>query len=265
MGSPLRYSSEDLSSKYDLELPTVKEAFDSFDRGRSLLLAFSGKIGAGKDSVAPQTFKELNRPELIVQGDAFGNDVKEELNALIGSVARTASAQAAAEEIVGYTGVTQAEALHTVELLLPDIEAGILKSAYEKTPGSRVALQYWATDVRRAKDPLHWAKPVMRRTIDRAAEGYSTQITDVRFFTEVWGALDCGGWTIRLDVSPEEQRRRILARDGIEISEAAKSHSSETELDDFQRFAIRISTDDYSSSQGAARAVARLIKAVSRN
>lgn len=262
MGSPLRYSSEDLSSKYDLDRGVVREAFDHFDRGSAILLAFSGKIGAGKDTVAPLTFGALKRPDFKVHTDAFGLNLKAELDVLIQSIIRSSTAREATGEIAGYTGVTPEEAGHTVELLLPDIEAGILRSGYEKTAGSRLAIQYWATEVRRARDPLYWVKPVLARVMDAAAEGLSTQITDVRFFTEAWSAIDGGGWTVRLDVSPEEQRRRILARDGIEISEAAKRHSSETELDGFQRFAVRINTDEYSSSQGVARAAARGIRSV---
>ena len=262
MGSPLRYSSEDLSSKYELDQGQVKGAFDSFDRGRALLLAFSGKIGAGKDSVAPKTFEELHQLESPIRTDAFGANLKDELNGLIAVVAGHGAVDPSAREIASSSGVTLEEARHTVELMLPEISEGILKSAYDRTTGSRAALQYWATEVRRNQDPLYWVKPVIERTVEAAAIGISTQLTDVRFFTEAWGAIDSGGWTIRLDVSPAEQRRRILARDGIEISEAAKSHSSETELDSFQRFAVRIDTDDYSSAKGVARSAARAIKVV---
>ena len=256
MGSPLRYSSEDLTAKYSLDRDTTDGAFDSFDRGRAILLAFSGKIGAGKDSVAPKTFEALHQLEAPVRTDAFGADLKSELNGLISVTASHGAAEPAAREIASSSGVTLEEARHTVELMLPEISEGTLTNAYDRTTGSRAALQYWATEVRRAQDPLYWVKPVIERTIAAAARGISTQITDVRFLTEAWGAIDSGGWTIRLDVSPEEQRKRILARDGIEISEAAKSHSSETELDSFQRFAVRISTDGYSSAKAVARAVA---------
>jgi hypothetical protein len=245
MGSPLRYSSEDLTAKYSLDRDTTDGAFDSFDRGRAILLAFSGKIGAGKDSVAPKTFEALHQLEAPVRTDAFGADLKSELNGLISVTASHGAAEPAAREIASSSGVTLGEARHTVELMLPEISEGTLTNAYDRTTGSRAALQYWATEVRRAQDPLYWVKPVIERTIAAAARGISTQITDVRFLTEAWGAIDSGGWTIRLDVSP-----------GIEISEAAKSHSSETELDSFQRFAVRISTDGYSSAKAVARAVA---------
>lgn len=262
MGSPLRYSSEDLSSKYDLDRDIVSDAFASFDRGEAVILAFSGKIGAGKDSVAPKTFELLSGHRAPIRTDAFGADLKEELNGLISIIADQGSESAAAKEISEGSGVTLEEASHTVGLIYKEISEGKLKNAYDRTAGSRAALQYWATEVRRAQDPLYWVKSVIERTIGAAATGISTQITDVRFLTEVWGAIDSGAWTVRLDVSPEEQRRRILARDGIEISEAAKSHSSETELDSFRRFAVRIQTDDYSSSAGVARAAARGVEAV---
>lgn len=262
MGSPLRYSPEDLLSKYGLEGPTVKEAFSNFDKDRALLLAFSGKIGAGKDSVAPKTFTALKRSDLAVETDSFGSDLKLELTGIIELIAASENRSTAARSIADLHGVELAEADHTVGLIYEEIEEGLLKTAYDRTPGSRAALQYWATEVRRAQDPLYWVKSVVSRTMDRAAEGVSTQITDVRFFTEAWGVIDGGGLTVRLDVSKDEQRRRVWERDGIEISEAARTHSSETELDSFDRFAVRINTDEYRKSEAVARAVAIGIKSI---
>lgn len=259
MGSPHRLSAEDLSAKYSLGKPEASEALENFDSGRSMLLGFSGKIGAGKDSVAPLTFEEFTRFTSPPRSDSFGANLKDELNQLIAATGEAASAYSAAKAIAADHGVSHAEALRTVEFMAEEIDLGLLKSAHDRTQGSRSALQYWATEVRRAQDPLYWVKPVIQRTIEAAAEGTSTQLTDIRFLTEVWGAIDAGGWTVRLDVTIEEQRRRILARDGIEISAAAKRHSSETELDDFDGFTVRVQTDDYSSATEVARAAAHAV------
>ena len=262
MGSPLRLPAEDLSSKYALDLDETRAALESFDGGDVLLLAFSGKIGAGKDSVAPKTFAHFDRGSLRVESDSFGADLKIELNGLIRAIQDSAGVRRSAREIAGSYGVTLEEATHVVGLIHDEIQSGVLKSAYDRTQGSRAALQYWATEVRRNQDSLYWVKPVIRRTVRSAIQGVSTQITDVRFFTEAWGAIDIGGWTVRLDVTEAEQRRRILERDGIEISEAAKAHSSETELDSFEHFAVRIQTDNYSSTDAVALAAANGVASV---
>lgn len=262
MGSPLRLSAEELSAKYDLPRDATEEAQQNFDSGNTLLLAFSGKIGAGKDSIAPRTFEALHSDAVQVQTDSFGANLKTELNGLIRAIQDSSGARKSAREIAASYSVTAEEAAHVVSLIYPEIQEGLLQSAFDRTLGIRAALQYWATEVRRNQDSLYWVKPVLSRTIQAAAEGVSTQITDVRFFTEVWGAIDAGGWTIRLDVSEAEQRRRILERDGIEITEKTKTHSSEIELDDFEHFSVRIQTDDYSSATSAARAAAHGVSAV---
>lgn len=263
MGSPLRLSPGDLSAKYTLLEDAVAEAQLRFDSGESLLLAFSGKIGAGKDSAAPKTFEALKGQGFEVRTDSFGANLKSELNGLIRAIQDSSGVRRSAREIAGSYGVTAEEATNVVNLIYTEIQEGLLKSAFDRTLGSRAALQYWATEVRRNQDNLYWVKPVLQRTMDAAARGLSTQITDVRFFTEVWGVIDAGGWTVRLDVSEAEQRRRIFERDGIEVTEKAKSHISETELDDFEHFSVRIQTDDYSSAKAVAYAAAHGISAVS--
>lgn len=262
MGSPLRLSSTDLSAKYDLKLNAIDEAFHNFDSHQALLLGFSGKIGAGKDSVAPLTFDALELPGAQVRTDSFSANLKNELNSVIDIIRASDGISDSVKEISNQHGVTRAEAASVVQLIYTEIETGELLKAADRTLGSRLALQRWATEIRRFHDPLYWVKPVIQRTISAAAEGVSTQITDERFLTEAWGSLDAGGWLVRLDVTPEEQARRIMARDGIEVTETARNHVSETELDNFQHFSVRIQTDDYSSAESVARAAARGVNMV---
>lgn len=256
MGSSRRLSPTELGSKYDLDPELVASAFESFDSWANILLAFSGKIGAGKDTTAPLSYERLGFPKDAQRIDAFGYELKAELNGLIATIGASPTIRAAATEISQSSGVSFEEAESTVRLIFDEIRAGELRSAYDRTTGSRAALQYWATEVRRAQDPLYWVKPVVKRAIAAAAEGSSTLITDVRFLTEAWGVLDAGGSIVRIDISEAEQRRRILERDGIEISEAAKSHSSETELDRFDSFTVRVRAEDHRSAPEVARASA---------
>lgn len=256
MGSSLRLSPTEIGSKYDLDPELVASAFESFDSWANIILAFSGKIGAGKDTTAPLSYELLGFSKEAQRTDAFGYELKAELNGLIQTIDSSPTILDAAAKISRESGVTLEEADHTVRLIFDEIRSGRLKNAYDRTTGSRAALQYWATEVRRAQDALYWVKPVVKRAIASATEGVSTLITDVRFFTEAWGVLDAGGSIVRIDISEEEQRRRILERDGIEISEAAKTHSSETELDRFDSFTVRVRAEGYRSAPEVARASA---------
>lgn len=261
-----RLSPEQLSRKYRLEedsgipVETIMLAYQFFDSKESMLIGFSGKMAAGKDSVAPLVFSQLKKTP---REDSFGADLKTELNNIISLTAdNDGNELQSARDIASFYNVTLEESSHLVSLFANEIKEGKLKTSYDRTLGSRLALQYWATEVRRKRDPLYWVKPVIGRSLIAASKGESTQITDVRFRTEVWGIIDSAGLTVRLDVSEESQRERILKRDGLEVSEKAKSHSSETELDDFENFTVRVNTDLYTTAENVAeKAVYELQKA----
>lgn len=259
-----RLTPEELSTKYRLQedrgitIAQIEKAYKNFDEQKAILLGFSGKIAAGKDTVAPKTFSLLN--EKAPQTDSFATELKKELTGIIETIAGNRDSESSAKTIAQEYNVTENEAAHLVSLIQDEISTGKLKTGYDRTAGCRLALQYWATEVRRKRDPLYWVKPVIARALLAAAEGKSTQLTDVRFLTEAWGIMNIGGLTVRLDVSEEEQRKRILQRDGFEVSEQAKNHSSETELDDFAHFSIRINSEDYSNAQDVAKTVYTTIK-----
>lgn len=258
MGSPLRLSTEELVSKYDLEQRLVGDALERIEARDVWFVGFSGKIGAGKDTVAPLAFELLQESDLV-RTDSFGLNLKEEFGELITLVLHQSNLQNAAKLVANRFEVPRDQALEVVGMIWEEVHSGVLTNGFAKTPASRVGLQHWATEIRRAQDPLHWVKPVIARTVDAAARGVSTQLTDVRFFTEIWGVLDVGGFAVRLDVTRAEQFRRVYERDGIEISEAARLHSSETELDGFEHFTVRVQTEDHDSVEQVAKASARAV------
>lgn len=260
MSSPYRLTPVELIEKYSLEPVILSEALERIEARDVWFVGFSGKIGAGKDTVAPVAF-ELLEDSQRVRTDSFGLNLKEEFGELIQIIQRYRGSREAGFAVAEHFRVPEDQAVHVTEIIWEEVSSGRLTNGFAKTPGSRLGLQYWATEIRRAQDPLHWVKPVIQRTIEAAAQGVSTQLTDVRFLTEVWGVLDAGGFAVRLDVGETEQSRRILERDGIEVSEAARSHSSEIELDDFEHFTARIQTEEYSSVGDVARAAALTVTA----
>lgn len=260
MGSPFRLTPVELIEKYGLEPVILGQALERIDARDVWFVGFSGKLGAGKDTVAPLAF-DLLQDSQHVRTDSFGLNLKEEFGKLIGLVQEQRGPRASGFSIEDHFRVPQDQAMRVADIVWSEVSSGKLTNGFAKTPASRLGLQYWATEVRRAQDPLHWVKPVIQRTIEAAARGVSTQLTDVRFFTEVWGVLDTGGFAVRLDVGEEEQSKRIFERDGIGISEAARSHSSETELDGFEHFTVRIQTEDLSSVDEVARIAGETVAA----
>ena len=256
MATPHRLSPEEVSEKYSVSLPIVREAYANLDQEKSMILAFSGKIAAGKDSVAPIAAQMLNYSNSEIRTDSFGANLKQELNEIISELPSFSSPEIAADRIGSIYGVPRNEARKVIEFIYNEVNSGQLQRAEDRTLGSRAALQYWATEIRRSQDPLYWTKPVVQRLMEFSAQGISTRITDTRFFTEVWGVLDAGGGAIRLDVSPEEQRKRVFERDGIHLTDKARLHVSEIELDNFEHFSVRVQTDDYNSAESVALAAA---------
>lgn len=105
------------------------------------------------------------------------------------------------------------------------------------------ALQFYGTEFRRAHDPNHWVRMAAREAEQMLQAGMSPYFTDARFPNEIEGLAHMGSLSLRLDIDPEEQKRRLQQRDGYIPSEAALTHPSETSLDDYDAFDIRVLSD----------------------
>ena len=60
------------------------------------------------------------------------------------------------------------------------------------------------------------------------------------FPNEVESLAKIGGLTVRLEIDQEEQARRLLARDGRVPNFEELNHRSETALDAYQDFHVRV-------------------------
>lgn len=116
-------------------------------------------------------------------------------------------------------------------------------NAYDRTPAHRKMLQVHGTDIRRFSDDNYWVKKGLESAAASMADGVSVYCTDVRFTNEADGILDAGGVVVRIEISPEVQRARLLSRDGSLPSAEAANHPSETQLDDYDRFSVVVSND----------------------
>lgn len=119
-----------------------------------------------------------------------------------------------------------------------------------ETPGLKekytALLQWYGTDLRRAKDPDYW---VSRGIIEMLSKNYVVRgqgdlpvmadpfwvNTDTRFPNEVLLPRRHGFLSVRLNVGREEQYLRALVL-GQEFNERLRLHSSELALDDFGGF-----------------------------
>lgn len=223
--------------------------------GRITFTGLSGKLSSGKDSTAP-TVLRLRGVSAATQ-NSFAQSLKDELDLIFASIRfwgerRAVEARAlsdgerwdlavklgqahdfpAQQAFDFFTGPVATEVLTD-----PSVHARL------RTDAVRFALQRLGTDVRRAQDDLYWVKRTIQPTVEVLASGESVYFTDDRFPNEVDSVRALSGLAVRLDVTPQTQRERLFARDGLEANTDALTHISETALDDYPFFDVRLSND----------------------
>lgn len=244
-------SPEELSARYDLPAAITTAALSNIRNGISRFITISGKIGSGKDTVAPIVLDLLDVPNNQRGHDFFAKPLKEEINEVFYLIAMAADKDEAALYTCLKLGVPMEQAEETVNTLWDDVRNGVVETAYDRTPAVRRALQFWGTEVRRNQDDNYWVKKALKNVLTLVAEGKTVYVTDSRFPNEVASVADAGGIAIRINVSPEEQERRIKERDGIQISEDARNHVSETSLDNYEGFHVIVDTDNMTARKVA--------------
>lgn len=233
------------AAKYGLAEEDVAAAMDALATGRQRLLAMSGKLGAGKDTVAPLL---MDRLEPIgfegarVHG-SFAGPLRDELNSVIGLVGSSDDEGTAVRRVSDGMRVGGDEALRIVRILRDDVASGAVTSARDRTPSMRLALQYWGTEVRRAADPDYWVRRAAGMVVDDLSAGDDVFLTDARFPNELDAVVDLGGVVVRLEIGEDEQARRIMARDGNIVTKGMRAHPSETAADGYGRFTVVVHSD----------------------
>lgn len=232
----------DIAQHYDVPVIVAEQALKNIVDKKVYLLAFSGKIGAGKDTIAPLVVDRLGIENSC--HEFFAKPLKEEINTVIKIVRFSENFDEAVTSVSSQMGVGLKESQYIVNLIYNDVNTVPDITAYNKTVGVREALQYWGTEVRRNQDGEYWVKKAIKNVLELTAVGISVYMTDVRFPNEVGAVLDIGGLAVRLNVSPTEQDKRVWTRDNTVITDMARYHLSETALDDFPLFTITVDTDN---------------------
>lgn len=246
---------QEISHKYDIDENIVSEALYNLETG-TRFITISGKIGAGKDTIAPLVLQSLNIPSENTIQTSFAYYLKKEIQDIIDILRDNPSTTSF--EISEQMNILETDAALVKEWLQETIFDPSLTS-YSRTQNIRKTLQYWGTEVRRTQDPDYWVKKCLQLTYSYLAEGKSVYITDVRFPNEADAVQDVYGKVIRLNVSPEVQESRIKQRDGLIVSDDARNHPSETALDDYTNFTMSVDTDLFTPAEIVDQIVNSLI------
>lgn len=246
----------EILSQYNLSTEgnekAISQAVANLNSGEVVLLGVSGKKGAGKDTFA-EGLKNLieerdNKPVLL---EAFGNPLKGEATSMIMQIEaflihdRTTYERDFLKRFAAINSVSVAQAKEIYTLMKPALERPHLKKIDGWTRSAEVwdLLRLLGTDIRQPQDKLYWVRRVCQTICVNASNGISTIVSDVRFLHEVKALQAIGGYVARIDVSPEVQAVRLGKRDNVKASVDATVHSSETQLDAYEDFNIRINND----------------------
>jgi hypothetical protein len=199
-------------------------------RSSPRLLAFIGVIGAGKGVAADWVFRTYGPGLKVAWGDALKVEVYDYLVERHGEHGRRLRA------------LLRRLTLRTPELFVPryphpqemprEIERAALRvvpALHAPDDAAKIAwvndhkkhlrrlLQWWGTEYRRGQDPDYWVMVGIRRIQEAiTSTRYGVIISDdCRFQNEVDALRDLGFTVIRIDVDPDVQKARILARDGF--------------------------------------------------
>jgi hypothetical protein len=230
---------QSLMGKDKEALASLPQALDNLETGAVRLLAISGKKGSGKDTFTAALADELSQPFTIY---AFAYALKaqaQDIFDIIGYlVARDYTEDMIVNDLIqNYTlwnipFITK-NMHELVQGITADLKQGITPDSYKRSPGAWRGLQLLGTDIRRRQDDNYWVKLTVSHIINQLAQGTSVYISDVRFPNEISSLEYFDAPTIRMHVTPEVQKQRLLGRDGTMPSEEALMHPSEVSLDDY--------------------------------
>jgi dephospho-CoA kinase len=213
---------------------TALKAQNNLIDGKIILLAVSGKLASGKDSVARAAVTELGYPD--ASHHYYAAAMKNEVDQAIAIISNAKDANEAVRRIVDEQDVPENQARKVTGWLLQALNDNPSLHSRIRSKIMRDVLQLWGTEIRRAQDPDYWVKKTLRAAIAAASQGESIYITDVRFPNEVLFAQALGFTVVRIEISPETQANRLAVRDSLPISPDTLNHSSETALDNFAGF-----------------------------
>lgn len=203
-----------------------------------LLLGFSGKMASGKSTTAKNILTSIeNSANNESNGTSFkvvsfADELRKEVSVLISH----------AREVDSPSKYSQHE-------LFSNVDKRIAKKLYnfilsDQRNIRRTVMQVWGTDVRRANNEKYWVEKAIDKALLLNSQGVNVGVDDVRFENEAMAILENSGILVRLDISPEEQHRRLEKIRNKQIDKATLKHSSEIALDNFPLFSLRVDNND---------------------
>lgn len=120
---------------------------------------------------------------------------------------------------------------------IDDITNEVIQNSRQRIPQVRSMLQQWGTSIRRHQKDSYWVNKFADTVHTYQHNGIHVVCDDVRFVNEAETIHELGGRLIRLEVSGEIRKHRLLLRDNNQAA-LHSDHPSETSLDNYNKFDI---------------------------
>ncbi|MCX4749334.1 hypothetical protein OG455_28150 [Kitasatospora sp. NBC_01287] len=238
------------------------ERGDPLSRRSVVRLAVSGRMAAGKDTIALEAATRCSSGPLVVL--RFGSGIVDEVDRTAAEISRAQQAGSGPRSAVRSAARLLELAEEQVEPLvrrlwaeIAEHGAGIIRN---RTAAGRGAMQYWGV-ARRADDPLVWVRSTLAAARAAHASGSSVVVPDVRSGAEADALRAEGFLLVRVNASDDTRLRRLRQRDALTPPPQALEHVSETELDDYPHFALQVD-NDLESEVSRSRAVEQVVRAL---
>lgn len=202
------------------------------------LVALSGKMGSGKDTIGYKIMNQLANTNWVQL--SFASAIKKDIDDIIKICQKANSKEEAIEEVIK-EGFPDNCAEEAVSILYQESKESTI-NAYHRSPTIRKALQYWGKAVRDEKGALYWSNILLSQIATALANRTSILVSDARFDHEIDLCKEVGFITIRLDIDDQTQEKRLLDRDGVKTPKTLLEDISEIALDEYKHFDIRINT-----------------------
>lgn len=224
---------------------------------KAYLVGISGKMGSGKDTVASLLAERFSQSVEKVVIRSFADSLKDEVSRTVVDALMFQSEQGFCDSVTSWSGISSIHAQELLKVLYPliaslleqraepnEVTAELLYRNPADKPLVREVLKFWGNDVRRAQNPDYWVDLTAKYIHEKMSSGVSCIVPDVRRQNEAGFIKNSGGLLVRLNVSEDEQRRRLLRRDNKLSNRSAFTHITETDLDHYDRFDTILDTDN---------------------
>jgi hypothetical protein len=250
-----------LTDQLGISRSVAGAARENIARGRVLFLVFSGKMGSGKDTLAPLVLSAMSHTKTTHM--YYANALKDEANDMFTTISKHSTPEDATVALSQWHNVPLGQGQVLVASVFDDLRETPTLTSRDRRTSVRTFLQVLGTDVRRSQDTNYWVRKCMLSAVTAAAAGESVFLTDARFPNEITFAQELGALCIRLTISEDTQVSRLLERDGHLPEAAAFTHTSETALDSFNGY--NIVNDNDGAVSAAVHAITKQIADSARN